>query len=216
MPNHHIEQQILKDLAYLGQASFGRLKPDTLMNNAFDYHLKALIRDKLIVKNDGKYKLSPEGLSYVDKLSFKTNQPRVQPKTIALFLLKNKQGQYLLAKRKTEPFIGKLEFISGKRHFGEPPEVHVGRELAEQLGAGLDVQYLGLADVRSSLDGQIVSHVTAFVYGGEYDGPAPMSNRKFTYQWAEPNEFQLGPAEQAVYQAAHEAKPFFLSLDAAM
>lgn len=186
---HHIETHILEKLSYFGNAGFSQLKPPELMNNAFNYHLKSLLRDKLVEKNDNSYKLTNEGLVYVDKLSFKTLKTRQQPKINCTVMLKNQRGDYLLAKRKTEPFLGKYVFINGKQHFGESPEAHVRRELQEQVGAGIVPHYRGTADIRTYRKQLLVSHVTARIYTADFNGSAPPETQKFSYEWVAPGAF---------------------------
>lgn len=214
MPDHHIEKQILNKLIYLGSASFGQLKPPELMNNAFNYHLKALVRDGLIEKSADEYRLTKEGLAYADKLSFKTNKPRQQPKIISMIVIRNSAGQYLLAKRKTEPFKGKLCFVSGKQHFGEAAESQVERELREQIGSAFKTTRRGLADIRINDGGQVVSHVLAHVYSGEFDGDAPAESQKFSYGWHDKSSLDdLLASDRAALETLDQAKEFVLSLD---
>lgn len=213
MPNHHIEQSILRQLAYSGRASFSQLKPDDIMNNAFDYHLKALIRDKLVAKNDGNYQLTAAGLEYIDKLSFKTGKPRSQPKLVAILALQNSRGQWLMAERKVEPYLGQLMLPSGKQHYGESPANHIIRELDEQVGQAVAVERRGFADVRISRDGHLVSHVAGHVYAGKFDGPAPAANNKFSYSFLAADAANLLAGTLEIIKQLEAGGDFFLPLD---
>src|SRR5918996_1637704 len=105
---HYIQQKILHGLTHVDSARFSALRPSEIASNHFIYHLKQLIRDRLVLKNqDGSYSLTPAGKAYVDKVSFDGFRPRSQPKIVNLIACQNRKGEYLLYKRKHQPFIGR-------------------------------------------------------------------------------------------------------------
>lgn len=214
MIEHHIERHIVEQLIYAGTVSFSQLKPPELMNSAFDYHLKALLRGGLVAKVADGYQLTPEGLAYADKLSFKTRRPRQQPKLIAIFALQNAAGHWLLAERKIEPYLGQLMLPSGKQHLDESPEKHIVREIAEQVGVAVAVTRRGFADIRISQQGELLTHVSAHVYAGTYNGPVPAESAKFRYLFVDqPENNMLAGTGEIIEQLANAHSMFWLSLD---
>lgn len=215
MIEHHIQRDIIHRLSQAEELRFSELKPAELESNSFMYHLKQLITGGWVEKTDAGYTLTPKGLTYVDGLSLKSSLPRKQAKILSVIVLKNKKGQYLLAKRKFQPFIGTLLFPGGKQHYGESPEDHVARELKEQFGlTGAPVRR-GLIDQRTYKKEALVTHVLTHVYELEYDGAAPEESPKFIYQWSDVEGVkELYPGSYELFQALeHEKSLFFLSLD---
>lgn len=215
MIEHHIQKDIIHRLSRARELRFSELKPVQLESNAFMYHVKQLISGGYVEKTAAGYTLTPSGLTYVDGLSLKNSQPRKQAKILSVIVLKNKRGEYILARRKYQPFVGTLLFPGGKQHYGESPEDHVVRELKEQFDLIGQPVRRGLVDQRTFSKGVLITHVLTHVYELAYDGAPPAESPKFTYEWsavegAEP----LYPGTYELYKALeHETGLFFLSLD---
>lgn len=182
---HTVQRDILVRLTQAKTLRFSELKPDGLENNAFMYHLRELIKAKYVTQTDDKaYTLTAAGLSYIDSLSLTNRLPRRQPKLIVILALKNKAGQYLLAKRLVQPTIDTWMLPSGKRHFGETPQEHAERELSEQLSTtSVALTDRGTVDIRIWHDDVLVSHLVARLYVGQYEGSVPRDTTKFHYAW---------------------------------
>lgn len=216
MIEHHIQKDIISRLSQARELRFSELKPENLESNAFMYHLKQLISSGYVEKVDGGYTLSPAGLTYVDGLSLKNSQPRKQAKILSVIILKNSKGEYILARRKYQPFIGTLLFPGGKQHYGESPEDHVVRELDEQFSLKGKPVRRGLVDQRTFSKGTLITHVLTHVYEMPYDGPAPAESPKFVYEWSSVEGVaQLYPGTYELFRALKDKDGlFFLSLDA--
>lgn len=182
---HHIQCQIIEKLTFAPSLKFSQLKPDGLESNIFNYHLRQLIQQKLVEKTDEGYVLAPAGLTYVDSLSFTNLKPRKQPKLVTIIALQNSAGEWLLAKRKIQPFIGRSMLINGKQHFGEDPESHALREVEEKTGLKISLTRRGLADIQiSNAEGVLLTHVVGHVYQGKIDDTKlPADTKRFHYQW---------------------------------
>ena len=216
MVEHHIQRDILMRLMKAKSLRFSELKPDGMESNSFMYHLKQLMRDGYVMQNaDKSYTLSSTGLSYSDSLSLENSLPRKQPKMICMIALKNKRGEYLLAQRLMQPMIGSWIFPNGKQHFEESPEEHVARESLQQFGTTLDLAHRGIADIRVSLEGTLITHVVGHVYSGDYDGAPPPDTQKFHFEWRDTQSIaELMPSMRELVQALeNDDEPFFLSLD---
>ena len=162
---------------------FSELKPKGMESNIFMYHLKYLINEGLVKKSKNGYGLSAKGLNYVDGLSSTNLRLRKQPKLIAILTIQNSEGHWLLAKRKTQPYINKLMYPSGKHHIGETLDEHLKRESLEKFGTQLNFKYFGLAEIEI-LDGDtLMSHVLANVYYCKANISLPYEDERFSYQW---------------------------------
>lgn len=215
MIEHHIQKDIIERLSMAPELRFSELKPSELESNSFMYHLKQLIVSNYVAKTQTGYTLDKKGLTYVDQLSFVESRPRKQPKILGIVVLRNKKGEYVLAKRKLQPFIGTLLFPGGKQHFGESPEAHIKRELQEQFSVECAPIRRGLVDQRSYIDEVLISHVLGHVYEMVYEGPLPKESSKFVYEWAQVEDHKnLYPGTYELFKALEtEKKLFFLSLD---
>ena len=130
---HYIQNKILFALTLTDSARYSQVRPPEIESNHFIYHLKQLINDKLVSKNaDGSYSLSSVGKAYADKVSLSSYRLRSQPKIVNLIACKNRRGEYLLYKRKHQPFIGLSGFPYGKIHLGEGIKESSERELQEK------------------------------------------------------------------------------------
>lgn len=214
MIEHHIQQEIIDKLSRAASLRFSQLKPKSLEANLFMYHLKQLMKLDYVEKCDEGYRLATAGLTYVDSLTLTNRKPRKQPKIIAIFALKNSRGEWLLARRKLQPYIGQLMIPSGKQHFGESPEEHIKREIKEQIGEAIKLKRCGFADIRIKKDDYLVTHISAHIYRGGYDGPSPADTVKFSYEWvAAPSQDLLVGTEEILAELKKDQKNFWLSLD---
>lgn len=195
---------------------FSQLKPREMENSAFMYHLKRLIQDDYVVQNQDKmYTLTPKGLSYVDTLTFSNHKPRMQPKVIGIIALRDSQGRYLLAKRLQQPTIHTWMLPSGKQHIGESPDSHAARQLAEWMSQIIPLKRRGFMDLRIYHRGELVTHIAAHVYSGEYTGAAPNRSSKFVFEWHPlAAKIDYTPGTYELLEQLENKDEFFLSLDA--
>ncbi len=109
---HHIQKHVIDILASRSSAHYADIKPIDMDGNQFTYHLKQLITDKLITKDeDGLYSLTQKGKSY---LITRYENPFTMAHTIFLVVIRH-GNNILLRRRKVQPL---LEY-SGLLH-GEP------------------------------------------------------------------------------------------------
>lgn len=216
MIEHHIQTDILLKLAKAERLRFSELKPKGMESNLFMYHLHQLQARKMVEKDGGAYRLSNDGLSYIDGFSFNTLKPRKAPKIICILAIRSPSGQWLLARRKYQPYIGKHMFVSGKRHLGESPDAHARRELNEKLNFDLALTPRGLADVRIYRGQDLITHVTAHVHVGQTgDDTLPPSTHQFDYVWFDPkqNVPLLAGTREIMDKIETDGGNFLLSLD---
>jgi ADP-ribose pyrophosphatase YjhB (NUDIX family) len=210
---HHIQHYILSVLSLTKWARFSQMRPPKVDSNAYSYHLKLLTRQGLIEKHPEKgYRLSPLGLSRVDRMSTNELQVRVQPKIITMALLYNENGEVLLLVKSKQPFIGAWTFASGKLHIEDLSiKDAVGREMMERVGIGVNSTLKHTADVyiHAAINGQLVSSVLSHVFTMHVD--ANQIARK-DVKWATAEELkivQLAPGVKEVYDLISNADSNF-------
>ncbi len=164
---HEIQRGILKKLTFQSILPYATLKPQGVESNRFVYHLNEVRKFGYIQKTKNGYRLTAAGKRYADRVSLEKFEERVQPKIVTLIACKNKQGQFLLYRRKRQPFSGKIGFPYGKIHLGEKIADAVARELHEK--AGLRAQLVHRGDVYITVydNAEVVTHMLCHVFFGD-------------------------------------------------
>lgn len=135
-----------------------------------NYHLKELIRHKLVEKSEKLYKLSDLGKDYSGCLDDEIRKLEKLPKpsVIVWTMRKRKDGvnEYLVNKRTRHPYFGKVGRITGKVQYGESIEGAARRELFEETG--LKAKFVKLDKiyhkVRRRPDGETVQDNIFFIF----------------------------------------------------
>lgn len=113
MLDHHIQRDIVYQLAFTPGLKFSELKPDTLDNKLFTYHLHKVEAAGYVHKTeDGSYSLTPEGR----RLGVRALQSRSafedQADSVLFLVIRRKSdGAWLLYRRSTHPLIGRIGFM---------------------------------------------------------------------------------------------------------
>lgn len=214
MIEHHIQRKILERLMTSESLRFSELKPDGMESNIFMYHLRQLQKQDFILKTGDGYGLAHKGLQYVDGLQSGTLKPYRQPKLIAIVILENKDGHFMLAERKTQPYVGTRMFMSGTQHFNESFPEQSARELREKGLPGVQMEYRGVADVQISHDDELLTHVFAHVHYGTYDGDLPIEDDRFRYVWHDFNDTktELVAGTREIYELIRAGAQFSVDL----
>lgn len=141
---HPLKRHILYQLILNPYLTFSKLKPQDTEGNIFTYHLKLLIIEGLVQKRvSNGYELTENGKKYADNLSLKNLSPRIQPKIVTLLICQNHKGEFLLYKRKRQPFLNLIGFPYGKIHLSENVLESAKRELAEKTGLLAKISHVG-------------------------------------------------------------------------
>lgn len=188
---HHIQRDILRTLLTVDAARFKDLKPTGLESNIFMYHVKTLIKEKLVEKTDAGYALTSQGKHFVDRANLESLKVRVQPKTITILVVQNEAGKIAILERLHQPFIGHKGFPSGKIHYGETLQNAASRELAEKTGLrNVDLQLRGNFVMRFSKSDEVVNHIIGYVYSGQVLSPVALDFKTdyFASHWGDKQE----------------------------
>lgn len=135
--NHH-QMVIVNNLTFKEKARFAELNTEQLTTDQFNYHLKALMKHKIIEKDEENfYALTFKGRSFSSDTDIynlkieKQSKIHVAPVCIKMF---GKQKKYLLHRRTKHPYFGWMGIPTGKTKWGHSYEDEVIRELEEETG----------------------------------------------------------------------------------
>ena len=163
---HEIQKQIIKKLSETKNARYSELKRKDLEGNVFSYHLKVLIKEGYVVHKDTTYSLTPKGKHLVDMVSLDTlKNERIQPKIVTTIILE-KDGKYLLYRRKKEPFLDHVCFPYGKIHLEERLSEAATRELEEKTGLQAKLKYRGHVYLTIHDEMDLVSNMLCHIFSG--------------------------------------------------
>lgn len=133
MLDHHIQKEIVYDLAFADAMRFSELKPPELENKAFDYHLKKVVRAGYVVKNaDGTYSLTSEGKRLGKGVKKKQSRLIDRAYSVLLLAIQRKEDDaWLLVRRKTQPLLGLTGFMNAQP-IAEQDALQTGAEICRQ------------------------------------------------------------------------------------
>lgn len=159
---HHIQKSIMDQLATSEMKRYGQLKPAELDGNVFGYHLKALMIEKYITKNElGDYALTQKGKDYI---VHRYENPLTQAHSIFLIALR-RGDTWLMRERLVQPLIGMAGFIHGEPVAGESIEATAEQRLVEKTGitTTLHVHSSGLIAITRGHQLESYSHAVILV-----------------------------------------------------
>jgi hypothetical protein len=163
---HHIQRAILDRLATTNSARYGEIKPAELDGNSFTYHMKQLISDHYVSKNeDGSYALAPKGKDYI---VHRYDGPALQAHTI--FLIAIRRGdEWLMRERLVQPLLGMSGFIHGEPVATELLIETATKRLQEKTGLNVPLSIHSSGLIRILRDDTIESFSHAIILTGETD-----------------------------------------------
>jgi len=142
---HDAQTSILRELLFRMSAGYSELqKPTGLSSDHFNFHISRLVDIGYVEKMArGKYRLTPSGKEYSNKLDTDERTIERQPKC-AVILGIQKGDKWLFQERLKHPYYGFWGFPSGKIRWGETILQTAARELMEETGLCADCEYKGV------------------------------------------------------------------------
>jgi len=135
---HYIQMTVLRNLLFKQNLGFSELNIHDVDSETLSYHLKSLIKQNLIQKDDkGIYSLTNYGKQYSADIDVETSLISSRAKLSILVTAIDESGKepkYLFIKRLKSPLYGQACFIAGKVKYGEPASLTAKRELEEESG----------------------------------------------------------------------------------
>ena len=160
---HHIQKHILNTLARTDCARYSELKPIELDGNTFTYHLKRLIFDDYVLRNDdNNYELTQRGKTYI---VHRYEDPTLQAHSIFLIVLKI-GDKWLLRRRLVQPHLHSVGFVHGEPRHDEPVTQTAKQRLQEKTGIVADLTICGSALISISNGSELVSYSHAVLLYG--------------------------------------------------
>ncbi len=207
---HHIQKHILRVLCYSKWARFRDMKPTNVDSNLYNYHLKLLIKSEMIEKVEGKgYRLSPDGLRFVDHVSVEKFEPRWQPKLLTMVVSINERNEILLWPKHRQPFIGRWSLPSGKVHYDDPSlEFAVRREISYfSPESPKNLVHKGVLEFQAYIRGKVVSHTIAHIFTADIATIEHESTQKIPFEQLD--YIEMSPGTREIITATLKNATFF-------
>lgn len=189
MLDHHLQRTIVDTLAYRPAARFSELKPDSVDNKLFNYHLHKVIVEGYVYKTpDGLYSLTQEGRRLSTGVLDNAQELIVQRPLSALFLIvrRSEGGAWLLYRRKTHPMLGYAGFMHCHPDASLSVEAAAAKQLTERTGLEAKFSVLGGGYFRIFRDSSLESftHFT-LLFTDEAKGELVPGDQHADYFWVD-------------------------------
>lgn len=205
---HPAQTHILRELLFHPSAGYAELqKPTGLTSDHFNFHIRRLVELSLVQKlKRGKYRLTPAGKEYANRLDTDQNTIERQPKVAVLLgieRLRNGKKEYLFQERLKNPWFGFWGIPSGKIRWGETIPDAAARELYEETRLTADISFAGIYHEHTLLD----------------DNPLPQEDKIFFVMHCRNpkgkllKQFEGGKNAWFAASDAKKLEPRFLSFD---
>lgn len=146
---HEIQIHILTILLKNNSATFTSMKPVNIENDQYNYHLKHLIKQGVVTKNENSYSLTTKGKKFISNLDIFGQMQQFFKVSVALFVIRDnpenpQEKQMLVQKRLRHPFYGDIHGFAGKIRLGENITECAKRKLQEECGLIGDFKFVGV------------------------------------------------------------------------
>jgi ADP-ribose pyrophosphatase YjhB (NUDIX family) len=215
MIRHHIQGAVLHKLSFADSLRFSELKPDYLENKLFSYHLKQLLRDYLVEKDEaGRYRLTNEGRRLGANISKDLNDYAQEPRSVLILIVRNSVGEWFLYKRSTHP----LKDMIGFMHVAPIPNLSLAdaakRQLKSKTGLDADFKVIGSGYFKIYDVNNLESYTNFTVLATENaSGKLDQNDERASYFWATNPDFEsinMLPNMGDLNRAYQSSKLFFL------
>lgn len=149
-----MEDKILKRFSRFKKLKFNDLKEET-ESNKLSYHLKKLIQENLITKNEDYYFLTDKG---EEKLCYLEDKGSLKQPIHDVFLLPFKDGKYVVQKRTKRPLLDVIIPIGARIRKGESIFQTAKKKLLKDTGMTGDLHFKGIIDTKTFKQGELFLH----------------------------------------------------------
>ncbi len=216
--HHHIQAEIFAKLRHNVELRYKDLKAPELEPSQFTYHLKELIKQKLIEKTEvGTYRLTSGGVELAQHFSSSKGNLNEAPLTYTLIFLRTTNNKWFIVRRAKHPHINKYACISGKIYMQETLEQAAERELYNQT-MGLiktKLEYRGYVSVMVQDQG-FLAHITGPVWFADNLEPIELPSKEHgAIMWADWEKLPYGqfiPGWKEIVEMIETGQPRYLDL----
>lgn len=217
MLDHHLQRSIVYKLAFTPSARFSDLKPDTVDNKLFTYHLKKVLQEGLAVKSEeGVYILTPEGRRVSTDALDKEQALITERPLSALFLVVRRKSDdaWLLYKRGTHPLIGQNGFMHCLPSYLSSVTEAASEQCEAKTSLIGDFTALGGGYIHIFRDSELESYTHfTLLYCDDIQGELQPRDKKASYEWVFEPDFTASSMipTTGILKKLYEAKqPFFI------
>ena len=183
-----IPEKILISLMYRQGLTFNELWNKKGRSNKFAYHLKKLMDNGFVTKDDsGKYALTTKGKKRVAYLESLTGD-RCELPIVAVIVVVTKGRQVLLINRTKEPFYGYWGVHGGKLRSTNSILEQAKESLKNETGLECNLELKGLFSAKTFTEDLFYSHQLFIVKGTNPRGELIKKTKKGINQWVRKNE----------------------------
>jgi ADP-ribose pyrophosphatase YjhB (NUDIX family) len=136
----------MRHLLFTPSATFADIQKATdLTSDHFNFHIKRLVQERYVQKDDRAYSLTGKGKEYANRMDTDENEIEKQPKVSIVVTLEraNAAGEreFLYQQRLKNPYYGFWGRLGGKMRWGETVIEAAERELLEETGMTANFEY---------------------------------------------------------------------------
>lgn len=216
MLDHHLQRGIVYRLALEDNLRFSEIKPETIENKLFTYHLKKVVSAGYVSKNDdGRYSLTAEGRRLGIRVlsDFQTLADRAHS-VLFLVIRRKSDNAWLLYRRKIQPLVNRVGFM----HVTPSPDESVietaSKLCKERTGLSCEFKPLGNGYFRmfSGEELESFTHFTMLVCE-EAVGELKQGNEYSEYFWEDAPDFSdssMLPNMLSLVEKYEAGEQFFL------
>lgn len=216
MLDHHIQRAIVYRLALTPSLKFSELKPDTLENKLFTYHLKKVVSAGLVQKSDeGQYALTSQGRLIGVNVLERTEAMADRAYSVLFLVIRRKlDGAWLLYKRHSHPLYGKIGFMHATPTAYESSIEGAERICKERTGLEVSFKALGSGFFRI-FEGEKLESFTNFslLVSEDAKGELVSDDDLADYFWTsdiKSHEDELLPNMATLIELYENGEPFFI------
>lgn len=218
MQEHHLQKEILYKLILSDHLRFAELRPKELDSNIFTYHLKQLMKEKLVSKDgEGFYSLTPLGRIAGINITLSKKELLEQAHSVLLMCLRTKEEGWLLRRRLAQPMYKKVGFTHAEPVAHEDSLISAQKTFLERTGLQCDFKPRGFGYVKLYKGEELESyvHFTLF-YADSYNGTLITKSRNGENFWVQEPDFdthEMIPSMYDLVQNLNENnQPFYADL----
>ena len=149
-----MEDKILKRFSHHKKLKFNDLKEE-VESNKLSYHLKKLIQENLITKDQDFYYLTDKG---EEKLCYLEDKGQLKQPIHDVFLLPYKDGKFVVQKRTKRPFLDIIIPIGARIKKGESIFETAKKKLLKDTGMTGDLHFKGIVDTKTFKQNKLFLH----------------------------------------------------------